>query len=54
LIKIYHSRINKVESTESQWSWNFSCSPDRRMNKRQKSITVHQQRKKQPQWIKFF
>ena len=28
--------------TELQWSWNFSRSPDRGMNKRHKFIIVHQ------------
>jgi len=31
-------------STESKWSWNFSRSPNRRMKKRHKSISVHQRR----------
>jgi len=44
----------RTESTESQWSWNFSRSPDQGMNKRHKSISVHQRCKKQPWQITYF
>ena len=55
-INALSSQSNQLwtESIKLQWSWNFSRSPDQGMNKRHKSITVHQRCNKQPQWIKPF